>query len=115
MIILKDKDNVVLFRGDNITYGVFDEPNLNKWEIIDGDGLFYVIHDSATKVEVDSIPSDYKPSKYCYAAEEGFYNNPNYLEPYSIDTEIERLSQENTELKAQLDNVQEVLDYLVMQ
>ena len=32
-------------------------------------------------VEVDSVPEDIKPHKYCYTSEKGFYQNPKWEEP----------------------------------
>ncbi len=117
MKILVDINNQVLFSGETIEFGIFDEPMLEKWAIMDGknDILFYVIDDSYSLTEVLSIPDDLQQNKYCYTVEKGFYVNPTYSEPINIETEVIKLQQENAELKAKLDNIQEVLDYLVMQ
>lgn len=113
MFILVD-NNVCRFTGSSIEYGVFDE-SFNKWKVTNDNYNFYVIGDNYTKFEVTEVPSDYNDNKYCYTEEKGFYLNENYTEPINAEDEIKRLTQENIDLKAQLDKVQEVLDYLVMQ
>lgn len=36
--------------------------------------------------DIDSIPEDYIPGKYCYTEEKGFYLNPDYVEPDPTNT-----------------------------
>lgn len=36
--------------------------------------------------DIESIPEDYAPSKYCYTEEKGFYLNPDYVEPDPTNT-----------------------------
>lgn len=114
MNILCNENKVVLFVGDSIEYGVFDEPNIEKFKVTKGKDFFYVIGNSITLYEVSSIPHDYIDEKYCYTEANGFYINENYSEPINAEEEMKRLTQENIDLKVQLDKVQEVLDYLVM-
>lgn len=114
MFILKNRNNVCIANGDLIEFGIFDEP-INKWKISSTNNLYYMIDFNFLLNEVDSTPNDYKNNKYCYTEEKGFYINDNYSEPINAEDEMKRLIQENIDLKAQLDKVQEVLDYLVMQ
>ncbi|WP_167955152.1 hypothetical protein [Anaerosporobacter faecicola] len=113
-ILVDNNNNVCRFTGSSIEYGVFDE-SFNKWKVTNDNYNFYVIGENYTKFEVESIPEDCKEMKYCYTEEKGFYLNEKYTEPINAEDEIKRLILENIELKAQLDKVQEVLDYLVMQ
>ena len=115
MFILKDLNNVVISSGNEIDYGIFDEPNLNKWKIVNDVCLFYVLGDNLFVEEVQNLPFDYKDYQYCYTEEKGFYKNDNYIDPINTEEEVKRLTKENLDLKAQFDKVQEVLDYLVMQ
>lgn len=114
MFVLVDNNNVCCFTGDTIEYGIFDEP-IHKWRVTNNVCMFYVVGDYFTKSEVENVPEDYTERKYCYTDEKGFYINPFYAEPINTEEEVKRLTQENIDLKAQLDKVQEVLDYLVMQ
>lgn len=42
--------------------------------------------------EVDAVPEDFSPFKYCYTAADGFTANPDYKEPEPpLETQIARL------------------------
>jgi len=115
LYILVDGDsNICNFTGNTIEYGAWEEA-FEKWKITNEVGTFYVIGDYLKCIEVESIPDDFKEMKYCYTEEKGFYLNENYSEPINAEDETKRLIQENIDLKVQLEKVQEVLDYLVMQ
>lgn len=113
MFILTGKNNICIANGYLIEFGIFDEP-IAKWKITNSHGLYYMIDFNFMLKEVDSLPADYADNKYCYTEEKGFYLNPNYVEPINTEEEVRRLTNENIDLKAQLEKVQEVLDYLVM-
>ena len=115
MKILVDKrDKSLLAIGSEISYGVFDDP-FNKWKVIDANGyITYYIGDLESFI-VEDIQNDVKIFKNCYTETDGFYLNPSYTEPINAEEEVKKLIQENIDLKAQLDKVQEVLDFLVMQ
>lgn len=116
MKILVDTNSVVLYAAKRIELGVFDEP-FEKW-IVEDEELgykFYCIDNQFTTRDIQKLPEDYKDLMYCYTEEKGFYINPNYIEPINEKEVMKRLIQENIDQKAQLDKVQEVLDYLVMQ
>lgn len=36
--------------------------------------------------DVEAVPEDYVPNKYCYTEEKGFYLNPDYVEPEAGNT-----------------------------
>lgn len=115
MYILVDSNcNVCSYSGNNCEYGIWEE-TFKKWKLTNDVCIFYVIGDYFKCFEVDSLPSDYVDGKYCYTTEKGFYLNENYNEPIDPEEEVRRLVRENIDLKSQLGNVQEVLDYLVMQ
>jgi len=113
MKILTNLDNVIVASGD-IEFGIFDE-DFKKWKIQQGESLFYLIDCKFTCVDVSDYPEGILEHKFCYTEEKGFYINENYSEPINAEDEMKRLIQENIDLKAQLEKVQEVLDYLVMQ
>lgn len=113
-ILVNSNSNVCNFTGNTIEYGAWEE-SFKKWKITNDIGTFYVVGDYLKCIEVESLPSDYVDGKYCYTEEKGFYKNDNYIDPINTEEEVRRLTKENIELKAQLDKVQEVLDYLVMQ
>lgn len=42
--------------------------------------------DEVSVYEVQEIPSEVEPYKYCYTEEKGFYLNPNWVEPDPTNT-----------------------------
>lgn len=113
MKILIDSDNVIIAKGD-IEFGIFDE-DIKKWKIQQGESFFYLINYNFTCIDIFDAPMDILEYKYCYTSEKGLYLNENYNEPIDPEEEVRRLARENIDLKSQLEKVQEVLDYLVMQ
>lgn len=84
MQILTTNSGVVLDYGVSIEFGIWDEPNFEKWKIVK-DAYFYYYVDCNFKVfTVDEVPADFAEMKYVYSEEEGFTPNPNYS-PYSPD------------------------------
>lgn len=104
MKILTNLDNVIIASGD-IEFGIFDE-DFKKWKIQQGESLFYLIDCNFICVEVSDFPDGILEHKYCYTEEKGFYPNPNYVEPYDIETEVKRLTTENEELKTTVTNLE---------
>lgn len=115
MDILIDKNNRTVAIGI-IEFGIFDE-DFEKWKVELNGQMYYIIDNDYICVEVedDSIPNENIIYKYCYTKEAGFYVNPDYSEPINLEKEVERLTQENINLKSQLDIMQEALDFLAMQ
>ena len=106
MNILTNEKNIVIAKG-TIDYGIFDEP-FEKWRVINDDITFYVLGDNCTVYEIAdniTIPNDCE-YKYCYTEKDGFYLNPDYVEPYDIETEVKRLTKENETLKTTLSNLE---------
>lgn len=114
--ILVDSIGNVIEVGTKIELGIYDEP-FEKWLIENSEtGLkcYYIDNDFKSYGVVD-VPTDFVSYKYYYTEEKGFYKNDNYIDSINTEEVVRRLTKENIELKAQLDKVQEVLDYLVMQ
>lgn len=49
--------------------------------------------------EVAEIPEGVCTEKYCYTEADGFYVNPNYIEPVDKKAEMEQLKEQITELQ----------------
>ena len=62
------KENIVIAIGSNITFGIYDEPNTEKWRVADENDklLFYIIDYDYQLVENVEIPQDYVHGKYFY-------------------------------------------------
>lgn len=73
----------------------------------------YIVNDCvyslnwAEMKEIEEIPTEVKPQKYCYNATDGFYLNPNYVEP--IDP-----NQELIDLKAKVTQQDEIIVQLLI-
>jgi len=59
--------------------------------------------------EVSEIPDEVSSGKFCYTSEKGFYENPDWKEPYDIDAEVKKLEQTISELKLALCEIYESL------
>ena len=95
MHILLNSDNEVIEAGTFIEYGTFDEPDVEKWYVENTHiGLrCYYIDYNFTSIEVDTIPEDFRSYKYCYTADKGFYKNPTYIGPFSLEDEIIKIQE----------------------
>lgn len=49
--------------------------------------------------EVEEIPEGVVTEKYCYTEADGFYVNPNYVEPVDPNAEMEELKEQVTNLQ----------------
>lgn len=78
------KDNfIVTPLADSIEFGIWDEPNVEKWALFNGDTIFlYVIDYEYQVVNVDDsdLPEDYDiPGKYFYDPTTGVFTlNPDW-------------------------------------
>lgn len=70
MKILIDKNNVVLFHGNDIELGRFD--NEVKWKI--NEHLFAYDYEFKC-INVTNIPNDLGESNYCYTETDGLFKN----------------------------------------
>ena len=75
-IITYKENNVVRTSGQNLDYLENGYPR-----ILDTNISFP--KEKVNVFEVNSIPEDFVSSKYCYTEIDGFYKNPNYIEPIS--------------------------------
>lgn len=76
-------DNVVFAHGETIERGIWENDlTTETYRIKNGDNHQYAVIADFGLHEVDSIPKDFEPNKYCYTEEQGFYINPDY-EKYS--------------------------------
>ena len=73
LIIVKE-DNRITAMGKTLDYMSNGYPRL-----IDENVAFPT--ELVNVYEVSEVPSDVIPEKYCYTEAEGFYINPNYVEP----------------------------------
>lgn len=91
-IITANKD-VVIHISDTIGY----QENGNV--LVDNDTL--AIAKPLVKVvhEVDTVDEGICEQKYCYTEADGFYVNPNYVEPVDEKAEMEQLKEQITELQ----------------
>lgn len=78
MQILTTNSGVVLDHGVSIEFGVWDEPNFEKWKITKDEFFYYYVDCNFKVFTVNSVPNDFRDSKYIYSEEEGFTLNPNY-------------------------------------
>lgn len=86
MYIITDKENNVLVNhGESVSYWDNGYPTF--------DGILAYPTIVFNLCEVDTIPEGVEANKYCYTAEQGFYLNPDWIEPdptntYGISDEI---------------------------
>ena len=74
MYIITDKENNVLVNyGESVSYWDNGYPTFNG--ILAYPTIIFNLY------EVDIVPKEVEVNKYCYTAEQGFYLNPNYVEP----------------------------------
>ena len=79
MQILTD-NNVVFICGSLIEKGRWvNDPSMDTYRITTESGYQYCVIADFKIYDVDSIPSDYEPNKFCYTEEQGFYPNPEYV------------------------------------
>lgn len=77
-------NNVVFAKGESIERGKWEnDPATETYRIKDGNAYQYAVIADFGLHDVDSLPEDFKPNKYCYTESEGFYLNPDYEEPVS--------------------------------
>lgn len=77
MIVVTDTNfNIIQAIGDEMV----DE------KIINTNGSHTAFAFSINSYDVDNIPSDVAAYKYCYTEVDGFYLNPDYIEPDTSNT-----------------------------
>lgn len=95
MNILVNGTHIVTI-GEEITFGVFDEP-FEKWKIKNNGFVEFYIDDGYQMIEGVDIPEDYIHGKYFYENGE-FVLNTEWQPYYSIEERVTMLEDENKRL-----------------
>lgn len=94
--IVTRKENVIIFISDTKEY---DE---NGYLLLFNGALAVPLDQANGVYEIETIPDNVKPEKWCYTKESGFYKNENYVEYLTPEQEIEKLKEQVTELQLAL-------------
>lgn len=78
LIIVKE-DNRIMAMGKTLDYMSNGYPRLVEENVA-------FVKEDVDVHEVESVPSEVIPEKYCYTEAEGFYINPNWVEPDPTNT-----------------------------
>lgn len=87
MKMLLDERNKILFITSFAEYGVWDEPNVNKWKIGANE---YTLDNNYSVAEVDEVPIDVIPGKYFFI-DGSFVTNPNFINKDGLERKIDDL------------------------
>lgn len=92
-ILLKNSSIVAI--GENISFGIFDEP-FEKWCIADSDNnvMYYMIDDGFILVSDLTLPDDFEQGKYFYK-DGAFVFNEDWKPYYSVEEQLDMLQKEN--------------------
>ena len=82
MYIITNENNVIMFLGN--TRGETSDGRRYFYE--DGNGSRVAFAIEHNEYVIESVPSEVIPEKYCYTAEQGFYLNPDWVEPDPTNT-----------------------------
>lgn len=86
MIILTGYGHTIAMTGDTAEVGRWEnDPTMDTYRIKNGETYQYAVL-AFELHEVESLPEDFVPNKYCYTEAEGFYINPDYAEPDLTNT-----------------------------
>lgn len=78
-IIVNNNNNIILNIDTALDYLSNGYPRLINKDIA-------FVKDFVTVYEKEEIPFNFIPDKYCYTEADGFYINPNYIEPDATNT-----------------------------
>ena len=93
-------NNVVFIAGETIEKGTWvNDASRETYRIKNGDNYQYAVIADFGLYEVEVLPEDFEPNKYCYTETDGFYLNPDYEEPVSPEEQsvIDSIMQEVSE------------------
>lgn len=107
MKLLLKGTHIITF-GDDIQFGVFDEP-FEKWQIQRGEFIEYYIDNGYTVIDNVTIPEDYVGGKYFYENGE-FVVNPDWEEYKSPEEKLKELEEL---IKAQQEEITMLNDTLL--
>lgn len=94
MYILTNKNNEIIAIS-NICERIEEYRNIK----LDDHNYAYAPDETINIYEVDIVDESVCESKYCYTEADGFYVNPNYVEPVDPNAEMEALKEQITELQ----------------
>ena len=78
MYILTNK-NIAFISGEEIEKGRWENDRLmDTYRIKNGNNYQYAVIADFKLYEVENLPKDFEPNKYCYTEENGFVLNPEY-------------------------------------
>lgn len=69
---------------------------------LDDHNIAYAPDETINIYEVDTVDEGVTEQKYCYTEADGFYVNPNYVEPVDENAEMEALKEQVTNLQLAL-------------
>lgn len=95
MYIITDKRNTIMYLTETFM-------KINENVMLVDNGTLNLIIDDAEVYGVNEIPEYVTTIKYCYNETNGFYENPDYVEPEE-PVSLESLANEISELRANLD------------
>ena len=81
MFIITNLDNIILNLSTKLTLEEYDG---YSYFVNDKNVRFF--NENISVYEVDSMDSSIKPHKYCYTEADGFYINPDWVEPDLTNT-----------------------------
>ena len=93
-------NKAVFISGETIERGTWEnDPSRETYRIKNGDNYQYAVIADFGLYEVETLPDDFEPNKYCYTEADGFYLNPDYEEPVSPEEQsvIDGVMQEVSE------------------
>lgn len=94
MYILTNKKNEIIAIS-NICERIEEYRNIK----LDDHNIAYAPDETINIYEVQSVDEGICESRYCYTEADGFYVNPNYVEPVDPNAEMEELKEQVTNLQ----------------
>lgn len=81
-VIVEKNKNIIMNMGNKLDYMDNGYPRLIEENIAFPTEMVNVL-------EIETIPEEVVPARYCYTAEDGFYANPDWKEPnpYGVSDE----------------------------
>lgn len=102
-ILVSSYDNSYLASADVVEKGIYidADPDNELYRLTTEGEYTYFFPEGLDIFEVDEVPAEVVPDRYCYTPKDGFYPNPNWVEPpkpieMRLD-EVEETTELNTE------------------
>ena len=93
-------NKIVFIAGETIEKGTWEnDPSRETYRIKNGGNYQYAVIADFGLYDVEVLPEDFEPNKYCYTETDGFYLNPDYEDPVSPEEQsvIDSIMQEVSE------------------